>query len=711
MTMTKQAISAAVLSLAAAGAANALEITLDAGGIKLSAAEPIGVVRVSYPRIYDAAQKEEGPSKVYVTNRCAHLYYRNGTSAQLFAGDGGEMTLTYSNMPTGNMKISHTIGLDSGRFAGKAKWSIADSPEQVFPSEKKSDGFLFRGDALKLRISADGSEGFGVDIPFGYQELQDQRAWGLRTFRWNSFSHLPAEGKYVYHIVSADGSKASICEGSVTSTEEIYVPYPDAGNEALWPGKGPIRTFGWQDGIRRNYFNRRAADENAIVFVGDSLTENWRTLAKDFPDLKVANRGVGGDTSRGILFRIEHDVLPLRPQVVVMCAGANDLTAHGNPSDTLSNIEDILAILRKYNGKMPVVLCTIPPSSNPKAPLKPGARDAVNNGIKEIAEKYGNITLLDLSAAVSDENGVQRLELFSSDRLHLGPKGYVEWKAALQKIFDKMFAPATPVPDVKLDLSKFKLIWSDEFDGDSIDTNKWDMPTHIRQGASRWNPENVSVADGKVTIKVKRTNDPVYRYESACIRTSRGYEPEDRLFGYKYGYIEASLRLPRHIRTDYWVGFWLLAGDVVKGRNDDTRIGTEIDIIETFDYWNLGYMKHTLHWGGYGKLHNAQGFRSGPHIRLLDDKFHTYGLYWDENRYVFFIDGVAVCETDAMNLGGSGKPGEPKSKSRGTCRGEAYIKLSIEGAPWCGPTSNWEKDMPEEDSLQCDYIRVYSGTL
>ena len=72
--------------------ANLMYSHYNAGGIKLSAAEPIGVVRVSYPRIYDAAQKEEGPSKVYVTNRCAHLYYRNGTSAQLFAGDGGEMT-------------------------------------------------------------------------------------------------------------------------------------------------------------------------------------------------------------------------------------------------------------------------------------------------------------------------------------------------------------------------------------------------------------------------------------------------------------------------------------------------------------------------------------------------------------------------------------------------------------------------------------------
>ncbi|MDA3798221.1 MAG: family 16 glycosylhydrolase, partial [Kiritimatiellae bacterium] len=97
---------------------------------------------------------------------------------------------------------------------------------------------------------------------------------------------------------------------------------------------------------------------------------------------------------------------------------------------------------------------------------------------------------------------------------------------------------------------------------------------------------------------------------------------------------------------------------------------------------------------------------------ILDEQYHTYGLYWDEARYVFFIDGIAVSETDAMGLGGTkGKDGTALAKSQGTCRSPAYIKLSIEGAPWCGPSSGWEKDMPAEDKLVADYIRVYKGTL
>ena len=56
-------------------------------------------------------------------------------------------------------------------------------------------------------------------------------------------------------------------------------------------------------------------------FVGDSLTGGWKNLAKDFPKLKVANRGLGGDVSRGALFRFKEDALDLNPKAVVIEIG------------------------------------------------------------------------------------------------------------------------------------------------------------------------------------------------------------------------------------------------------------------------------------------------------------------------------------------------------------------------------------------------------
>ena len=691
--------------------APALELSLEANGISLKARDPIGTVKFSYPMLFKEGQKPQSPTAVNVTNYCAYLTFANGAKAVLKAGENGELTLTATALPEGNIQISNSLGFSAKAFAGVVNWSINDSAPKPLPATKTPGGFVFRGDALRLLFSAEGSEGVGLTIPFGYQELQDQREWGMQSFRWNSFSHFPRDTVYTYTVKTADGSPVTLGKAKIVSTDDIYVPYPDVVEE-LWPGKGPIRTFGWQDGIRRNYFANREKDENAVVFVGDSLTEGWRKVQEAFPKYKVANRGVGGDTSRGVLFRLPYDVVALNPQMVFLCIGGNDLTAHGDPANTISNVEDIIKILRTYSGRMPIVISTDPPSSNPKAPLKPGAREAVNAGLKKLAETHPNVVVYDLSAACLDAQGNQNLELYGPDRLHLGAKGYDVWKAGLTPILEKLLTPVGKVPDVKLDLAKFSLVWQDDFKGTELDKTKWEAPSQDRQGASRWRPRQVSVANGELTINVVKTDDPTYRYETAGVRTSTGYSPDKYLFSFKYGYVETRLKLPKHIRSDYWAGFWMMAGDVAAGRNDDTRIGTEIDIFETFNYWDLGKMKHTLHWGGYNKRHNAGGFPSGPHLEILDEAFHTYGLYWDEARYVFFIDGKAVCETDAIGLGGTkGKDGSPLTKSQGTCRNPAYIKLSIEAAPWCGPNSDWEKTLPKEDKMVVDYVRVYKGTL
>lgn len=690
--------------------ASALEINLTDKGVELQAKAPVGKVRLAYPGIFKEGGKPSGPVEVEVTNHIAYLTYAGGMRMTLAAKDGGRLILKGANLPEGHYKISHHFDVAPDAFGGKVAWSVNESPAKPFPVTKSADAFLFRGDALRLLLAAEGSEGLGITLPFGYQELKDQRVWNLQSFQWISYSHLPKEGGvcvYEYAVKTADGSPVTLGAPRIISARDVYVPYPEA-REELWPGNGPIRTFGWQDGIRRNYFSNRERDENAIVFVGDSLTENWKTLTADFPKLKVANRGVGGDTSRGVLFRFKHDVLCLNPQMVFLCAGANDLTAHGNPEHTLSNIVAILDLARTFNAKMPVVISAVPPSSNPQAPLKPGAREAVNAGLAKLAGSYPNVRFFDLSAACMGADGQQNLELFAKDRLHFGPKGYMVWKAGLENLLAERLKPTAAAASAPIDLTQFTLVWQDEFDGTALDRTKWDTPHQDRQGASRWRGHNVSLADGILTMKIRKTADPVYRYESACVRTSTGYDPTNHLFSYTYGYLESRMRLPKHVRSDYWTGFWLLAGDVVAGRTTDTRLGTEIDIFETFNLWNLGQMSHALHWGGYGKAHNAGGKDSGPHLELLDGQFHTFGFYWDEAKYVYFIDGTAVAENDAVGLGAAkGKNGSPLAKSQGTCRKPAFIKISVEAAPWCGPTSQWENPLPAEDALLVDYVRLY----
>ena len=140
-------------------------------------------------------------------------------------------------------------------------------------------------------------------------------------------------------------------------------PFPDAKNESAWPGTGPIRVFGWMVDNRAYFWTQREAAHGAVVFVGDSLTGNWdaKQMAALFPKLKIANRGIGGDVSRGLLFRLKEDALDLAPKALVICIGSNDLSAHADPAGIVANISAIVAQARQHNATMPIILCTVAP--------------------------------------------------------------------------------------------------------------------------------------------------------------------------------------------------------------------------------------------------------------------------------------------------------------------------------------------------------------
>lgn len=82
--------------------------------------------------------------------------------------------------------------------------------------------------------------------------------------------------------------------------------------------------------------------------------------------MKVANRGISGDTTRGMLIRLEKDVLSLNPSCVVMLMGTNDLEEQAEPQVIADNVKLIVDQLKKHNSEMPIVLCLVFPSSETK---------------------------------------------------------------------------------------------------------------------------------------------------------------------------------------------------------------------------------------------------------------------------------------------------------------------------------------------------------
>ena len=131
------------------------------------------------------------------------------------------------------------------------------------------------------------------------------------------------------------------------SDARLEIPPTDDG----LPGAGPIRRADWFRKVwsqRRNAWARQVQnDQHAVVFLGDSITQGWGDqMGGSFPGLKVANRGISGDTTRGVLIRLQEDVLSLNPRAVVLLIGTNDLEEHADPEIIAGNMKLFIAALK-----------------------------------------------------------------------------------------------------------------------------------------------------------------------------------------------------------------------------------------------------------------------------------------------------------------------------------------------------------------------------
>ena len=167
--------------------------------------------------------------------------------------------------------------------------------------------------------------------------------------------------------------------------------------------------------------------EKRVVFMGNSITEQWTPYFSTlFPGKPYVGRGIGGQTTPQMLVRFHQDVIGLRPTVVVILGGTNDIAGNTGPS-TLEMIEDNLASMTEIaqaNG-IRVVLCSVLPAID--YPWKPGLEPApkivaLNAWIKDYATRHGAV-YLDFHSAMADEHQGMRKEL-SDDGVHPNAAGF-----------------------------------------------------------------------------------------------------------------------------------------------------------------------------------------------------------------------------------------------------------------------------------------------
>ncbi len=185
-----------------------------------------------------------------------------------------------------------------------------------------------------------------------------------------------------------------------------------------------------------------APGEHRVVFMGDSITDAWIRLSpKFFTDHLYVDRGISGQTTPQMLIRFQPDVIALKPEVVVILAGTNDIAGNTGPM-TLEQIEDNLrsmAELAKVHGIHAVLSSVMPVTDaiRPQTERRPPEKIiALNAWIKDYCARNG-LVYLDYYSALLDDKAMFKKEL-TLDGLHPNAAGY----AVMEPLAEKAIAAA-----------------------------------------------------------------------------------------------------------------------------------------------------------------------------------------------------------------------------------------------------------------------------
>ncbi len=236
----------------------------------------------------------------------------------------------------------------------------------------------------------------------------------------------------------------------------------------------------------------------------------------------------------------------------------------------------------------------------------------------------------------------------------------------------------------------YDLVWSDEFDGTSIDTTNWNFETggnwynnEIQYYTSR--PENARVENGNLVIEAR---EEVYGNRN---HTSARMTTQNKQF-WTYGKMEARIKLPS--TQGVWPAFWMMPNNTSSGWPQ----GGEIDIMEAINVPT--WVKSSLHFGSNDPYtHDSAGTANYylPGGGSFANDFHIYGMEWEPDIFKFFVDGVLIGSMESWWSAEGAFPA-PFNKN-------FFFILNVAvGGDWPGDPDG-SSVFPQ--SMYVDYVRVY----
>lgn len=185
--------------------------------------------------------------------------------------------------------------------------------------------------------------------------------------------------------------------------------------------------------------NNLNASKGQIVFIGDSITDLC-PLDDYYNDLPLAtyNRGIGGDTTAGLLKRLDISVLQINPAKIVLLIGANDINGGVSEEDILKNYREILNTITDKLPETEICMMSIIPQNHDIETYSEIDVDkttpiiiSLNEKLKEMSEEYNNVIYIDLFSELKDKNNFLIKE-YSDDGIHLNGNGFKVWADVLK---------------------------------------------------------------------------------------------------------------------------------------------------------------------------------------------------------------------------------------------------------------------------------------
>jgi len=209
-------------------------------------------------------------------------------------------------------------------------------------------------------------------------------------------------------------------------------------------------------------------------------------------------------------------------------------------------------------------------------------------------------------------------------------------------IYDTPVTPFGPA----VDMSKFKLVWADEFNSEQVDRSTWSghytygETASIRRGGY-FQRDMSFVRDGNLIIRTDYKPEGLGGggpgYYSYGMDTRDSYEQ-------LYGYFECRCILPKGV--DLWAAFWMI-NDGTFHEDGSAVDGAEIDIFESPNWGKKrgqDSVTHNIHFDGYGDAHQSE-YQGAFYVNNPYEEYNTYGLEWNKDEYIFYINGIESART------------------------------------------------------------------